>query len=212
MASHHPGSTERKTSMFRMNWEIEKIWNNVLIQERHPLYGKGIETNTNQSPRGRPYRLFGSVLGQLEQVNEGQFYDGYREEILTMLQEFERMHDWCVGQFGITKHPIELSLPDIPPINLASSNARLEAREFEKNEIDRILQMNVIEQAQSEWASLIWFLEIGGYLWLCVKSQWLNAIFVIEAYKIPCKDKCIESRGETRMFSTPDANSGYWQI
>ena len=35
---------------------------------------------------------------------------------------------------------------------------------------------------------------------------------VRDAYPIPRMDECIDSQGDTKVFSTLDANSGYWQI
>lgn len=48
---------------------------------------------------------------------------------------------------------MELISPDIRPINSALYPAGLDAQEFEKMEIGKMLQMEVIEPAQSEWSS-----------------------------------------------------------
>lgn len=40
----------------------------------------------------------------------------------------------------------------------------------------------------------------------------INALYVKEAYSIPRMDQFINSLGEDTVFTTLDANWGYWQI
>lgn len=88
-----------------------------------------------------------------EKVNVGQSYDGYRQEIIKMLQEYKDMWDGRLGQLGIAKHRIVLTSTDIWPINFVPYRAGRKEREFEKMEIDKMIRMNVIEPRDSEWAS-----------------------------------------------------------
>lgn len=55
------------------------------------------------------------------------------------------------------KHIIELTSPDASPIDSVHYRAGKAARTFEKTEIGRLLEMNVIEPVQMEGASTISF-------------------------------------------------------
>lgn len=51
-----------------------------------------------------------------------------------------------------------------------------------------------------------------GSLRFCVDDRKLNAVTVGDSYPLHRMDWCIDSPGEATIFSTLDANSGYWQI
>ena len=46
----------------------------------------------------------------------------------------------------------------------------------------------------------------------CVDYRRLSAMTVDDAYLTLRMDECIDSLGDAKVFSTLDANSGYWQI
>lgn len=69
-----------------------------------------------------------------------------------------------------------------------------------------MLRKEVIKRATTEWASLITlFADKDGSLLFSVNSGALKALIVN-------MDEFICSLGETTIFSTVDASSGYWTI
>lgn len=46
----------------------------------------------------------------------------------------------------------------------------------------------------------------------CLDYRKLNALTVSSSYAIPRMDECIASLGDTLIFSTLDANRGFWQV
>lgn len=105
-----------------------------------------------------------------EQRNMAQSYDGYKQDILKVLEEFEHKCDGRLGRVGITKHCVELIWIDIQPIKSASHSAGPKEREFEKSGIEKMLRMNVIESEQSERATspLVFNPKTDGFLRFCV--------------------------------------------
>ena len=76
-----------------------------------------------------------------------------------------------------------------------------------------MLRAGVTEPAQSEWASPVVLVpKPDGTLRFCVDYRRLNAITVRDTYPLPRRDKCIDSLGESNIFTTLDCNAGYWQI
>lgn len=136
-----------------------------------------------------------------------------RQEIIKVLQEYDHMWYGCLGRIGRAKHRIELTLTDIRPINSALYPAVPKTREFEKTWITEIFRTNVIESAQSEWASPILFAPKKDVsLRFRVNYPKLNAFTVRDAYTIPRLFEYINWLGEARIFLTLNANPGYWPI
>lgn len=76
-----------------------------------------------------------------------------------------------------------------------------------------MLDAEVIEPAQSEWASPVVLIpKKDGSVRFCVDYRKLNALTVKDTYPLPRMDECLDSLGEATVFSTLDCNSGYWQI
>eukprot|EP00171_Calliarthron_tuberculosum_P001458 IDg1458t1 len=50
-----------------------------------------------------------------------------------------------------------------------------------------------------------------GSLRLCIDYRRLNAVTKRNSYPLPRMDDCLDSLGNARVFTSLDANWGYWQ-
>ena len=76
-----------------------------------------------------------------------------------------------------------------------------------------MLEAGVIEPAQSEWESPVLLVpKPDGSMGFCVDYRKLNAVTVKDTYPLPRMDECLDSLGDTKVFSALDAISGYWQM
>lgn len=120
------------------------------------------------------------------------------------------------GRLGTVRNimnRIDFEPVDALPIWSTPYLAGPKARELEKEEIDKLLSMYDAELEQSQWASPIVFeKKKDGYLRFSVKYRRLNASNTRDSNPIHRKDEYIESLGNGKVFSTLDANSGYWQM
>ena len=129
-----------------------------------------------------------------------------------MLTDFDDMWSGRLGTINATKHHINVD-PSAQPIYQQPYRAGPKAREFEKQEIDRMLAEKVIEPSDAEWASPVVFVpKKDGTLRFCVDYRKLNAVTKRDSYPIPRMDECIDSLGEATIFTTLDCNDGYWQV
>lgn len=55
-------------------------------------------------------------------------------------------------------------------------------------------------------------LKTYGALGFCIENAILNPITARDYYPLPRMNKFIDSLGDSQVFSTRHANSGYWQI
>ena len=136
----------------------------------------------------------------------------YHETIRRMLKKHEQMWLGQLGEINVTEHTIELK-SDAKPFKSPPFRAGPKTRELEQFEINKQLNAGVIEPAQSEWAAPVLFVpKKDGRLRFCVDYRKLNEIIVRDSYPLPRMDECIDSLAEAKIFSTLDANSGYWQM
>ena len=76
-----------------------------------------------------------------------------------------------------------------------------------------MLKQRFIELSTSEWAAPVVFApKKDGSLRFCIDYRRLNTLTIRDSYPIPRMDECIDSLGDATVFSTLDANAGYWQI
>ena len=147
-----------------------------------------------------------------ESVVVGERYEKYREALMEKLDKYEAMWDGHLGMIKATQHYIEIT-PESRPSFRPPYRASPAQRELEKQEIQKMLEANVIEPSTSEWAAPIVFApKKDGTLRFCVDYRKLNALTVRDSYPIPRMDECIDSLGDAEIFTSLDANSGYWQI
>ena len=89
----------------------------------------------------------------------------------------------------------------------------LPAREKTIEIIQQMMEQDVIEPCTSEWASPVVFApKKDGSTRFCVDYRRLNAVTKPDVYPLPRMDDCLDSLGDAMIFTTLDANSGYWQL
>jgi hypothetical protein len=86
-------------------------------------------------------------------------------------------------------------------------------KEILRNEIERLLNENVIEECESPWAApVVMVPKKDGSIRLCVDFRRLNAVTVADSYPLPRLDDLIHSTTQTKFMTTIDRRAGYHQI
>lgn len=106
-------------------------------------------------------------------------YIAYGASFLAMLSKFQ--HSWD-GRLSLNKGiqtSVWTNFDRKRPIHSASYQAGPWAQEFVKHEIDIMLAMNIIERAQTEWASpIVYAHKKDVTLQFCVDYHNLNAVAI----------------------------------
>lgn len=77
-----------------------------------------------------------------------------------------------------------------------------------RKKIDRMLNEEVIQPTETEWASLVVFVSSGfGILRFCVDYRELYFVTVRDFYPFSRRDESIDWLGEAQVFLTLDASS-----
>ena len=130
-----------------------------------------------------------------------------------MIERHEGM--WKPGklvEINITEHRIKFQL-GTRPIRLQPYRKGPATRELAAKNLREMIEGDVIEPAQSEWASAIFFApKKDDTLRFCVDYRKLNASTIADTYPLPRIDECLDSLGDATLFTPLDGNSGYWQV
>ncbi len=83
----------------------------------------------------------------------------------------------------------------------------------QKHKVEAMLEMGVIEESRSDWASPIVLVpKTDGSVRFCVDYRKVNAVSKFDAYPMPRVDELLDRLGTARFYSTLDLTKGYWQI
>jgi Reverse transcriptase (RNA-dependent DNA polymerase) len=136
--------------------------------------------------------------------------ESIREQALAMLSKHASMWDGRLGRIDSVSHRVKTTGG---PIFQQPYRAGPLARTAEQTEVNRMLAENIIEPATSEWSSPVVLVpERDGGMRFCVDYRKLNNLTERDVYPLPRLDECIDCLGDAVVFSTLDANSGYWQV
>jgi hypothetical protein len=86
-------------------------------------------------------------------------------------------------------------------------------RDIIKKEVDEMLEAGIIEQSTSPWsAPVVLVTKKNGKKRFCVDFRKLNAVMITENWALPRIEDIFERLGDSKLFSTLDLKSGYWQM
>lgn len=117
------------------------------------------------------------------------------------------MWDGHLDRIKTGRYRIELKKNDIRPVHNATYFAGQTERQSVARELQKMVQQEVIEPANTKCARPIYFApKKDGYLRFGMDYRKPNAVTMRDFCQLPRIDECIYSFGETRILSTLDAN------
>ena len=154
-----------------------------------------------------------------QKINSNENYDPddyFTHHIIAdeLLKEFQSIigNDNHIG--CIQSDPFQVSMPkDITPIQCRPYRIPFSEYDKVKNEINRLLQLGLIRESKSPWASPAFTIKKkDGSLRLLVDYRKLNKIIVPTAFPLPHMEDLLFSLHGSSFFSKLDFNSGFFQV
>ena len=116
-----------------------------------------------------------------------------------------------IGRCDITEHKIPTG--DHKPVKLPPRQIPIHLREAVDKELDKLLDMGIIQPSASPWSSCIVVVrKPDGSIRLCLDVRAVNARTKHDSYPLPRTDTCLQSMHGSTYFSTLDLYSGFNQI
>lgn len=86
-------------------------------------------------------------------------------------------------------------------------------RSVMKTEVDYLLKNNLAEPSYSPWSSPCLLVpKSDGRFRFCTDCRKVNSVTVIDSYKLPRMEDCIDNLGSAKFVTKLDLLRGYWQV
>ena len=127
-------------------------------------------------------------------------------------QDVFSQNDGDVGRTELVEHsiPVEEGTRPIrqPPHRLGPQKEAEADRQVQK-----LLEKGLIEPSSGAWSSPVVLVRKKDDSWrFCIDYRRLNAVTKQDAYPIPRIDESLDALAGSKLFSTLDLTSGYWQV
>ncbi|MCG8044297.1 MAG: reverse transcriptase family protein, partial [Candidatus Thiodiazotropha endolucinida] len=132
-------------------------------------------------------------------------------ELLCKFQDNFLRDEWDLGLTHLTTHAIKTE--DAAPIKQAPRRVPLAYAEEEKRAIEDLKAKGVIRESVSPWASpIVLVKKKDGGVRPCVDYRRLNELVKPDGFPSPRIQDCLDAVAGSKLFSTFDLTSGYFQI
>ncbi len=132
-------------------------------------------------------------------------------DVARLQREFADVFSPRPGRTNLIQHHIETE----PGVVVRSRPYRLpeHKKKVVQSELEAMLEMGVIEESRSDWASPIVLVpKTDGSVRFCMDYRKVNAVSKFDAYPMPRVDELLDRLGTAHFYSTLDLTKGYWQI
>ena len=140
--------------------------------------------------------------------------DEYREAFFQLLVEYADVFAGAGEELGHTdrlKHSIHTG--EHAPVRQAVHRIPPHMKEEVHNLLEDMREKNIIQPSTSPWASpIVLVKKADGTTRLCIDYRKLNALTRKDAYPLPHIEDTLATLAGSRVFSTLDLLSGYWQV
>ena len=137
-----------------------------------------------------------------------------KQQLFTLLLECHDIfatgpHDF--SQTNRIQHKIDTGMA--PPIRQEVRRIPQFWRQEAKKLLEDMLNRGVIQPSNSPWASPIVLVHTkDNSIQVCVDYRRVNAVTRKDAYPLPEVDDTFDTLAGSKLFSTLDLRSGYWQV
>ncbi len=137
-----------------------------------------------------------------------------RSELKDLIFEYADIFavgDHDLGMTNLVEHHVDTA--DAKPIYQRPYRAEFQKRAVIEREVNKMLEMDVIEKNNSAWSSpVVLVTKKDGSVRFCINYIKLNDVTVRDSYCLPRIEDILENLRNCSYFTSLDLFSGYWQI
>ena len=148
--------------------------------------------------------------GQSQVIVDEQLSAGQRNQLDDVVTRYSAVFCDDPGHTDIVEHQIDTG--SARPVRQKPYRIP-RSQEVVQKEIQKMMDMDVIQESRSDWASPIVLVpKRDGSMRFCVDYRELNKVSKFDAYPMPRIEDVIDQLGPARFISTLDLTRGYWQV
>lgn len=107
----------------------------------------------------------------------------------------------------------EINTGNTRPVHQALYRSGPHERRLIGEEIERMLQLTMMQPSSIPWSSLVEILpKHDGSTRFCIDHLLFNALSVRDSFRLPRMDDAVDSLGDAKLFQSIDAHQGFLQI
>lgn len=143
--------------------------------------------------------------------NQHKLTDDQKSRLMSVVETFPSFENEGLGKTPLHKHQIDTG--NCLPIKQRHYAISPAIQKSVDEEINRMIQLGVIEESQSSWSSpIVLVKKSNGKSRLCLDSRELNKVTKTDAYPLPKIDGHLGRLANTRYISSIDLKDAFWQI
>ena len=132
-------------------------------------------------------------------------------EVERVLEEFKDVLTDRPGTTNLIKHNIKVNTTD--PIRFKGYQVPFNTEDLVKEEIEKMLKMEIIEPSSAPYSSpIVMVIKPGKTPRFCVDFRQLNKLTVFDAEPLPNIESMLGKFAGSVYFSKIDLTKGYWQV
>lgn len=170
-----------------------------------------LRENNFELKLGRNEFVCGNVSSLVGIRGKSQLSDSERELLSTTIEKFKKLGNKKIGKTSIIEHEIDTG--DAKAIKQRHYSLSPYMQQIMNKEIDEMLDLGVIRESKSEWASPVLFVKKQNEeLRFCFDGRKLNAVTKRDAYPLPFIDSILSKLRDARYLTSIDLRKAFWQI
>ncbi|XP_055870283.1 uncharacterized protein LOC129923423 [Biomphalaria glabrata] len=217
----------KKGDKLKLYWEVEVTSNNVansscksnilsaafigVVDEYdHDETGQIIDNEIEELKLPEMIHGNGEINQRAITINK-DLNQTQKNEVEKLFEDFAHVISDVPGKAKV--EPFKITLTSDKPVNLKPYNVPMAMRQRLQEEIESMINMNIIEESESPYASpMILIKKKDGTLRPVVDYRQLNSITKFDAEVIPDQEELFITLRKAKYFSKLDLTKGYWQV
>ena len=199
----------------KLTEEQTSVKNSGLKSAFVPTMSCTADNKTEEPSTENNYTEDGSwLLDQIDISGASRYGEEFHQkakELFTKYHTTFSKDDMDLGRATSVKHHIVLT----DPIPFKERYRRIPPQLYDevKAHLQDMLRLGAIRKSCSPWASAIVLVrKKNGKLRFCIDLRKLNSKTLKDSYALPRIEQTLESLAGSKIFSTLDLTSGYWQV
>lgn len=196
--------------------DASEVTNHAMVR-RIKLFSEEASTSISDDTARKTDVMLTEIPSHLTELHKKTIQglsSGQEQKVTQLLNRFQdsfSRDEWDLGLTHLTSHAIKTE--GAMPVKQPPRRVPMAYAEDEKRAIEDLKAKGVIRESTSPWASpIVLVKKKDGGVRLCVDYRRVNELVKPDGFPLPRIQDCLDAVAGSKLFSTFDLTSGYFQI